>query len=116
MIKHAPKSANYALREGMVLRLKSENLDVSNYNLTDEIALALLQENPKNRNNFAKLPEDNGSSENNSGGSGSVGGDDYSQLSKGEMYKLLKEMQIDEKEFIKLNKADLLAFLLEKKK
>lgn len=110
MIKHAPKSANYALREGMVLRLKSENLDVSNYNLTDEIALALLQENPKNRNNFAKLPEDN------SGGSGSAGGDDYSQLSKGEMYKLLKEMQIDEKEFIKLNKADLLAFLLEKKK
>lgn len=116
MIKHAPKSENYALREGMVLRLKSENLDVSNYNLTDEIALALLQENPKNRNNFAKLPEDNGSSENNSGGSGSAGGDDYSQLSKGDMYKMLKEMQIDEKEFIKLNKADLLAFLLEKKK
>lgn len=110
MIKHAPKSANYALREGMVLRLKSENLDVSNYNLTDEIALALLQENPKNRNNFAKLPEDN------SGGSGSAGGDDYSQLSKGDIKKLLVEMGVDESEYKKLNAKDLLAFFLEKKK
>lgn len=59
--KTAPKSENFEIKKGkkgnaVVLTLKSKNIDVTNSNLTDELAVELLKENPKNINNFSIYP------------------------------------------------------------
>lgn len=59
--KPAPNSENFEIKKAksnlsLVLHLKSKNIDVTNNNLTDELAVELLKENPKNINNFSIYP------------------------------------------------------------
>jgi hypothetical protein len=51
-------STKFELKAGFTIRCHTQGgVDVTNENLTDELALAVLREKPFQRKNFTKLPE-----------------------------------------------------------
>jgi hypothetical protein len=51
-------AGNYQLKEGVTIRCHKLGVDVSNANITDDIAKTLLEEKPHQRRNFTKLPSE----------------------------------------------------------
>lgn len=57
MVKDIKNTSNFKLNEGTIIPVRGTSTSYSNHNLTDEIAIELLAENPNRKVLFSKIPK-----------------------------------------------------------